>query len=101
MLGGMTMDELIKMIRAFDVARDWEQIHSPKNLAMALSVEVAELVEIFQWMAEEESTQLSKDKRTKLAEEIGDVMIHLSKLSDKFDIDPVTAAKKKLKLNEV
>lgn len=46
---------------------------------MALSVEVAELVEIFQWMAEEESTQLSKDKRTKLAEEIGDVMIyHLS-----------------------
>jgi len=94
------MDELIKMIRAFDVARDWEQFHSPKNLAMALSVEVAELVEIFQWMSEEESTQLSKDKRAKLAEEIGDVMIYLVNLSGKFDIDPVTAAKKKLKLNE-
>jgi dCTP diphosphatase len=47
MLGGITMDKLIKMIRAFDEARDWEQFHSPKNLAMALSVEVAELVEIF------------------------------------------------------
>jgi len=95
------MDELIKMIRAFDVARDWEQFHSFKNPAIALSVEVAELVEIFQWMVEEESTQLSKDKRTKLAEEIDDVMIYLAKLSDKFDIEPVTAAKKKLKLNEV
>jgi len=94
------MDELIKMIRAFDVARDWEQFHSPNNLAMALSVEVAELVEIFQWMSEEESTQLSKDKRAKLAEEIGDVMIYPN-LSDKFNIEPVTAAKKKLKLNEV
>ena len=61
------MDELIKMIKAFDEARDWKQFHSTKNLAMALSDEVAELVEIFQWMAEEESTQLSKDKRTKLA----------------------------------
>jgi len=47
MLGGITMDELIKMIRTFDVARGWEQFHFPKNLAMALSVEVAELVEIF------------------------------------------------------
>ncbi len=100
MLGGITMDELIKMIKAFDVARDWEQFHSPKNLAMALSVEVAELVEIFQWISEEESTQLSKDKRAKLAEEIGDVMIYLVNLSSKFDIDLVTAAKKKLKLNE-
>ena len=88
------MDELTKMIRAFDVARDWEQFHSPRNPAMALSVEVAESVEIFQWMAAEESTQISKDKRTKLAEEIGDVMIYLANLSGKFDIDPVTAAKK-------
>jgi len=101
MLGGMTMDELIEMIRDFDAARDWNQFHSPKNLAMALSVEVAELVEIFQWMAEEESTQLSRDKQTRLMEEIGDVMIYLVNLSDKFGINPITAAKKKLKLNEV
>jgi len=52
-------------------------------------------------MSEEESAQLSKDKRTKLAEEIGDVMIYLANLADKFHINPVTAAKKKLKLNEV
>jgi len=101
MLGGMTMDELIEMIRDFDAARDWNQFHSPKNLAMALSVEVAELVEIFQWMSEEESTQLSRDKQTRLMEEIGDVMIYLVNLSDKFGINPITAAKKKLKLNEV
>jgi NTP pyrophosphatase (non-canonical NTP hydrolase) len=101
MLGGMTMDELIEMIRDFDAARDWNQFHSPKNLEMALSVEVAELVEIFQWMSEEESTQLSRDKQTRLMEEIGDVMIYLVNLSDKFGINPITAAKKKLKLNEV
>ena len=95
------MDELIEMIRDLNAARDWDQFHSPKNLAMALSVEVAELMEIFQWMSEEESTQLSKDKRTKLAEEIGDIMIYLVNLSDKFGINPITAAKKKLKLNEV
>ncbi len=68
---------------------------------MALSVEVAELVEIFKWMSDEESTQFSKDKRTKLAEEIGDLMIYLVNLSDKFDIDLVTAVNKKLKLNEL
>ena len=94
------MDELIKMIRAFDAARDWGQFHSPKNLAMALSVEVAELVEIFQWMSEKESNQLSEDKQTKLAEEIGDIMIYLTNLSGKFGINPITAAKNKLKLNE-
>ena len=94
------MDELIKMIRDFDAERDWDQFHSPKNLAMALSVEVAELVEIFQWMSESESTQLSEDKRTKLTEEIGDVMIYLANLSDKFGIDPIAVAKEKLKLNE-
>jgi len=94
------MDELIKMIRRFDAERDWGQFHSPKNLAMALSVEVAELVELFQWMPERESAQLSDDKRTKLAEEIGDVMIYLANLADKFGIDPMTAAKRKLKLNE-
>ena len=94
------MDELIRMIRDFDAERDWNQFHSPKNLAMALSVEVAELAEIFQWMSERESTQLSEDKQKKLMEEIGDVMIYLANLSDKFGIDPIKAAKGKIKLNE-
>ena len=88
------MDELIEMIRDFDAARDWNQFHSPKNLAMAPSVEVAELVEIFQWVSEEESTQLSRDKQTRLMEEVGDVTIYLVNLSDKFGINPITAAKK-------
>ena len=94
------MNELIKMIRHFDAERDWAQFHSPKNLAMALSVEVAELVEIFQWMSERESAKLSEDKQARLAEEIGDVMIYLANLADKFGVNPVTAAKRKLKLNE-
>jgi len=95
------MNELIKLIKGFDEARDWDQFHLPKNLVMALSVEVAELVEIFQWMSEKESTQLCKDKQAKLAEEIGDVMIYLVNLSDKFGINPIIAAKNKLRLNEV
>lgn len=95
------MDELIQMIRIFDEERDWSKFHSPKNLAIALSVEAAELLELFRWMPEEESAQLIKNKRLQLAEEIGDVMICLTNLSDKLDIDPIVAAKEKLKLNEI
>ncbi len=87
-------------MRAFAKERDWEQFHSPKNLAMALSVEVAEIVELFQWMTEEESVNLTPDKLQKLKEEIGDVMIYLTKLADKFSIDPIEAAWQKIEINE-
>jgi len=94
------MEELISRLRAFAKERDWEQFHSPKNLAMALSVEVAEVVELFQWMTEEESVNLTPDKLQKLKEEIGDVMIYLTKLADKFSIDPIEAARQKVEINE-
>ncbi|GAB4410371.1 MAG: nucleotide pyrophosphohydrolase [Thermodesulfovibrionales bacterium] len=94
------MEELIHKLRAFAKERDWEQFHSPKNLAMALSVEVAEIVEIFQWMTEEESVSLTPEKLQELKEEIGDVMIYLTKLADKFGIDLVDAAKKKVEINK-
>lgn len=94
------MENLKHRLRAFARERDWEQYHSPKNLAMALSVEVAEIVEIFQWLTEQESKALSADKRAELEEEIGDVLIYLVNLADKFDIDPLHAALEKLEKNE-
>lgn len=93
------MKELIQGLREFAQERDWEQYHSPKNLAMALSVEVAEIVEIFQWLTEEESRNLPPDKIEKVKEEIGDVMIFLTNLADKLGIDPIEAAKEKIKIN--
>ena len=94
------MEDLIYKLRTFAKERDWEQFHSPKNLTMALSVEVSEIVELFQWMTEEQSKKLSPEKVEKLKEEIGDVMIYLTKLANKFGIDPVDAARKKLEINE-
>lgn len=94
------MEELIHKLRAFAKERNWEQFHSPKNLAMALSVEVAEIVELFQWMTEVQSKKLSPEKIEKIKEEIGDVMIYLTKLADKFGISPIDAAKEKLIINE-
>ena len=68
------------MIIVLKKERDWEQFHSPKNLSMALSVEVAEIVEIFQWLTEEESRNLNHEKLGKVKEEIADVMIFLINL---------------------
>jgi dCTP diphosphatase len=95
----MSVNELRDTIRAFIEERDWEKFHSPKNLAMALGVEVAEIVEHFQWLTEEESKNLPPEKRAELREEIGDVMIYLIELADKLGIDPVEAAKAKVAIN--
>jgi dCTP diphosphatase len=86
-------------ISTFIQERDWEQFHSPKNLAMALSVEVAEIVEHFQWLTEEQSQNLPAEKLAEIREEIGDVMIYLTELADKLGIDPVEAAKAKVAIN--
>jgi NTP pyrophosphatase (non-canonical NTP hydrolase) len=94
------MKQLVQRLRQFAREREWEQFHSPKNLAMALSVEVAEIVEHFQWLTEEESRKLSPDQRRTLKDEIGDVLIYLANLADQLDIDPVEAAEEKLAKNE-
>lgn len=93
------MDELVRQIARFSAERDWGQFHSPKNLAMALSVEVAEIVEIFQWMTEAQSRGLDGQKLAALEQEIGDVMIYLVELAGRFGLDPITAAKRKLEIN--
>ena len=94
------MEQLIKQLEKFAEERDWNQFHTPKNLAMALSVEVAEIVEIFQWLTTEESVSFSDDKLAHLEEEIGDVMNYLVSLAGKYGIDPIEAAKKKIRINE-
>src|SRR5215203_882827 len=93
------LDDLRSTIGAFIRERDWEQFHSPKNLAMALSVEVAEIVEHFQWLTEQQSQNLPPEKLTEIREEIGDVMIYLTEFADKLGIDAVEAAKAKVEIN--
>jgi len=93
------MKKLQTKLTKFVKERNWEQFHSPKNLVMALSVEAAELVEIFQWLEGEQSRTVNMATRKHIEEEIGDVMIYLTMLAGKFDIDPIEAAHKKMALN--
>jgi len=97
------LDNLTHRLRAFAKARDWEQYHTPKNLAMALSVEVAELVEHFQWLTPEEAGRLMGDPvaRAAVTSELADVTIYLIRLADVLGIDLAQAAKEKIEVNEV
>ena len=93
------LDNLAARLREFANERDWEQFHSPKNLAMALTVETAELLEHFQWMTEGESAKPTPEKLQQIQEEIGDVLIYLTRFADKLGIDPLDAAYRKLEIN--
>ena len=93
------MENLRGAIRRFVSERDWEQFHSPKNLAMALSVEVSEIVEHFQWLTQEQSRNLPPEKSREVAQELGDVMIYLVELSDELGVDPIQAATEKVSTN--
>ena len=99
-LNRTTMEDLIKKLRAFANERDWEQFHSPKNLSMALAVEVAEILEIFQWLTEDQSKNLDPKTLKKVKEEIGDIQIYLTRLSDQLGFSPLEAALEKLKQNQ-
>lgn len=90
---------LTQSLREFAQARDWAQFHSPKNLASALSVEAAELLEHFQWLTEEQSRHLSDQKQAEVAAEAADVLLYLLQLCDKLDIDLLQAARQKLIVN--
>src|SRR5210317_341102 len=94
------LDSLTRRLREFADSRDWEQFHSPKNLAMALSVEVAEIVEHFQWLTEEQSRDLDASKKAQVAEELADAFIYLVRLSDQLQIDLLVATDQKLAVNE-
>ena len=93
------LDQLRDALRAFTAERDWNTFHSPKNLAMALSVEAAELLEVFQWMTEAESRNLEPAAKAAASEEIADVLMYLVMIADELGVDPVAAAERKLVAN--
>ena len=95
------IDDLTTAIREFAQQRDWERFHTPKNLAMALSVEVAELVELFQWLTPEESAALvdTPEGRAAIEDEIADIAIYLLRLADVMGVDVAAAIEAKIDRN--
>ena len=95
----MSADPLIELrdtLRAFTREREWDRYHTPKNLAMALIVEAAELAEHFQWLTAEESQSPQDGKREKIRDELADVLIYLVELADTLDVDLAAAARDKI-----
>ena len=97
----MDLEYIQQRLREFARERDWEQFHSPKNLSMALSVEVAELVEHFQWLTEPQSSSAQAVDREEVATEIADIQIFLIMLADKLDVDIERAVHAKIEANAV
>lgn len=97
----INFEKLEEVIFKFSGDREWDQFHSIKNLAMALSVESSELVEIFQWMKEEDSNRITQDavKFPKVKDEIADIFIYLIRLSSKLNINLEEAVIEKMKKN--
>jgi NTP pyrophosphatase (non-canonical NTP hydrolase) len=87
---------LIQELRTFRDQRGWSRFHTPKNLAMALAVESAEVLEHFQWLTEAESANLPADRRAKVGAELCDVLFYLVQLADRLDIDLAAASAHKL-----
>ncbi len=95
-------DSLISLrtrINQFVEERDWAQFHSPKNLAMAMIVEAAEVVEHFQWMTEEESKNLAADKKVQVGHELADTLVYLLRIAEVCGIDLIAATNDKIDLN--
>lgn len=98
----MDIEKIRNSLAVFAAQRNWDQFHTPKNLSMALSVEASELLEIFQWLTDEQSIQIIHDeKEMALArEEIADIFIYLVRLADKLGIDIEQAVIEKIRINE-
>lgn len=94
-----SLQDLRDRIQAFVEERDWQQFHSPKNLAMAMIVEAAELVEHFQWMTEQESREVTAEKKELISQELADTLVYLLRIADVLGIDMVDAANRKLDIN--
>lgn len=87
----MEHKDVIAALREFNRERDWEQFHTPENLAKSISIEAAELLECFQWSASAETT--------KVQEELADVLIYVYLLADKLELDPNQIALDKLEIS--
>ncbi|WP_293931270.1 nucleotide pyrophosphohydrolase [Iodobacter sp.] len=97
----MDLNQLMLDVRQFAKDRDWERYHTPKNLCMAMSVEMAELLEHFQWDTAAESQQLSREKRIAVEQEMADVLLYMIRLSDVLNVDLETAIREKMLLNAI
>ena len=94
-----SLASLRERINTFVNERDWAQFHSPKNLAMAMIVEAAELVEHFQWQTEQQSRALTAEKREQVSHELADTFVYLLCIAEVLDIDLIQAANAKIDLN--
>lgn len=100
-MSGDPVDELRARLREFADERDWEQFHTPKNLAMALAGEVGELLEIFQWLTPEQARAVMDSARAEdVEDELADVMIYLVRLADVLNVDLLEVARAKLERNQ-
>ena len=95
----INIEDLKQHLREFADERDWEKYHSPKNLVMAMSVEMAELMEHFEWMTEQQSLNLDAETRDAVALEMADVMIYLVRMADRCGVDMDDAVLRKLMIN--
>jgi NTP pyrophosphatase (non-canonical NTP hydrolase) len=95
------LTSLREALREFAAVRDWRQYHTPKNLAMAMIVEAAELVEHFQWATPEESLNPPPEKLAEIRDEVADTLIYLVELADVLGIDLIAAARDKVAKNAV
>ncbi|HEX7951617.1 MAG TPA: nucleotide pyrophosphohydrolase [Burkholderiales bacterium] len=94
-----SLADLRERLRRFAAERDWEQFHTPKNLAMSVAIEAAEIMEHFQWLTPEQGAGLDPDARRAVALEMADVLLYLVRLADVLDIDMAAAAREKIDLN--
>ncbi len=94
-----TLEEIQVKLKRFVQQRDWEQYHSPKNLAMALAGEAAEILEIFQWLTEEQSRKLGREDLEALKDELADTFIYLLEIAGSFQIDLLAAVQNKIRKN--
>jgi dCTP diphosphatase len=99
--GEVTLKDLQILIRKFCDDRDWDQFHNPKDLAISLSLESAEVLEHFQWKNAEEMLKHAKEKKIEVGEELADVFYWTLLLANKLDIDLVNAFEKKMKKNAI
>lgn len=96
----MNLEELTQRLHRIRDQNDWKQFHSPKNLAMAASVEMSELVEIFQWLTEDQSRTLPPEKLAHAGQEVGDIVLYLLLLCSELGIDMDTVVRSKLAHSE-
>jgi NTP pyrophosphatase (non-canonical NTP hydrolase) len=97
----MQLEDISEKIRNFRDARDWKQFHNPKDMAIALSIEVSELLEHFLWKSPEQVEIRIETKREEIESEIADIGIYLTELADNLGIDLLAAMEKKIKINAV